>query len=52
VTEDNPSFMAMQYPILFPYGEGGDYEGIGYEAKSKRKKTKRGCITMREFYAY
>ena len=52
VSKDNPSFMALQYPILFPYGEDGYYEGIRYNAISKRKKTKRGCIIMREFYAY
>ena len=52
VSEDNLSFMALQYPFLFPYGEDRYYEGIGYDARSKRKKTKRGCITMREFYAY
>lgn len=48
----HPSFMAMQYPILFPYGEDGFRLGIKYNELSHRKKGCRNCVTMREFYAY
>ena len=28
ISEIHPAFMAMQYPLLFPYGEDGFYLGI------------------------
>ncbi|XP_071740893.1 uncharacterized protein [Rutidosis leptorrhynchoides] len=44
--------MALQYPLLFPYGEIGYHENIPYHCNSGRRKTSRGYITMREFYCY
>nr|CAD1832249.1 unnamed protein product [Ananas comosus var. bracteatus] len=52
ISELHPSFMAMQYPILFPYGEDGFRIGIEYNGSSRRKIGSRKNVTMREFYAY
>ncbi|XP_071699027.1 uncharacterized protein [Rutidosis leptorrhynchoides] len=45
-------YMALQYPLLFPYGETGYHEEIPYHNNSGRQKTNRGHVTMREFYCY
>ena len=52
ITDLHLSFMAMQYPILFPFGEDGFYIGIPYFNNEGRRKTKRETVTMREYYAY
>nr|CAD1835255.1 unnamed protein product [Ananas comosus var. bracteatus] len=52
ISDLHPSFMAMQYPILFPYGEDGFRIGIKYNESSQRKIGCRKHVTMREFYAY
>lgn len=52
ISDLHPSFMAMQYPILFPYGEDGFRVNIKYNGSSGRKVGTRKCVTMREFYAY
>lgn len=49
VSSLHPSYLALQYPLLFPYGERGfhlgikyaDYDGVG-----------RKYITMQEFHRY
>ncbi|XP_055961830.1 uncharacterized protein LOC126681473 [Mercurialis annua] len=48
----HPSFMAMQFPILFPYGENGYMIDILYANVGQNKRIKRQFITMREYYAY
>jgi len=50
IPELHPKFMAMQYPLLFPYGEDGFRPGIRYRANGARNGKK--YITMREYYAY
>ncbi|XP_074314587.1 uncharacterized protein LOC141649809 [Silene latifolia] len=55
INELHPSYMALQYPLLFPYGEDSFYIGIKYyydETSSNKKKRKRESVTMREYYAY
>ncbi|GJU56648.1 ATP-dependent DNA helicase PIF1-like protein [Tanacetum coccineum] len=44
--------MALQYPLLFPYGEDGFHEKIPYHTNEVSQKTNRGFVTMKEFYAY
>ena len=47
----HPSYMSLQYPLLFPYGEQGYIEKtIPYS--SEGYATKRSYVTMREYYAY
>nr|GEW86782.1 RNA-directed DNA polymerase, eukaryota [Tanacetum cinerariifolium] len=52
VSELHPSCMALQYPVLFPYGEDGYHEKIPYHTNRGTRKTKRGFVTMKEYYAY
>ncbi|GJR46441.1 ATP-dependent DNA helicase PIF1-like protein [Tanacetum coccineum] len=52
ISELHPLYMALQYPLLFPYGEDGFHEKIPYHANSGTRKTKRGYVTMKEYYSY
>jgi hypothetical protein len=50
----HPAYMALQYPLLFPYGERGFQLGINYNETSynKTKKGKRSTVTPHEYYKY
>ncbi|XP_030964293.1 uncharacterized protein LOC115985491 [Quercus lobata] len=48
----HPSFMALQYPLLFPYVEDGYMLGIPYRNLNGSNSRKRESITIREYYAY
>ncbi|XP_038695498.1 uncharacterized protein LOC119992778 [Tripterygium wilfordii] len=48
----HPKFMAMQYPILFPFGEDGFMLNIPYQNNEEIPKLKRGHVTRREYYSY
>ena len=48
----HPSLMAMQYPILFPYGEDGYRIDIDYTSVGRSNSLMRKFVTMREYYAY
>jgi hypothetical protein len=50
IPEIHPKFMAMQYPLLFPYGEDGFRLGIKYN--QKKGVSNKEYITMLEYYAY
>ncbi|GJW22559.1 hypothetical protein Tco_0033181 [Tanacetum coccineum] len=50
VSELHPSYMALQYPLLFPYGEDDFHENIPYHINTGTRKTKRGYVTMKEYY--
>ncbi|XP_071698893.1 uncharacterized protein [Rutidosis leptorrhynchoides] len=52
ILELHQLYMALQYPLLFPYGETGYHEEIPYHNNSERRQTNRGHVTMREFYCY
>ncbi|GJY99326.1 ATP-dependent DNA helicase PIF1-like protein [Tanacetum coccineum] len=52
ISELHPAYMALQYPLLFPYGEDGFHEKIPYYTNSRRRKTNRGFVTMKEYYSY
>jgi hypothetical protein len=54
ITIFHPAYMALQYPLLFPYGERGFQLGIPYYEKGKEQttKTKRKTVTMHEYYKY
>ncbi|XP_038719916.1 uncharacterized protein LOC120012542 [Tripterygium wilfordii] len=52
ISESHPSFMSMQYPLLFPYGEDGYLRGFRYEGVLSGRTTERTCMTMREYYAF
>lgn len=44
--------MAMQYPILFPYGEDGFHESIMYNQTTSSSALRHDKATMVEFFAY
>nr|XP_043618055.1 uncharacterized protein LOC122589793 [Erigeron canadensis] len=52
ISELHQLYMALQYPLLFPYGETGYHNQIPYHRNIGRRKTKRETVTMREFYCY
>nr|GEU74590.1 hypothetical protein CTI12_AA123990 [Tanacetum cinerariifolium] len=52
ISELHPNYMALQYPLLFPYGEDRFYEKINYYSNGGSQKTKHGYVTMKEYYAY
>ncbi|GJR63440.1 DNA helicase PIF1, ATP-dependent [Tanacetum coccineum] len=41
LSELHPSYMALQYPLLFPYGEDGLHEKIPYHTNEGSRKTNR-----------
>lgn len=52
INEKHCKFMAMQYPLLFPYGENGYHEDLTYRTTSQDQSEQHGKITMLEYYAY
>lgn len=44
--------MALQYPLLFPYGEDGFRLGISHHNPENGKSYKQETVTMREYYAF
>ena len=44
--------MALQYPLLFPYGEDGFRLGILYSNVDGIRYDTTNSVTMREYYAY
>jgi hypothetical protein len=45
-------FMAMQYPLLFPYGEDGFHDNIIYRETQSSTSIRQQKATMAEYYAY
>lgn len=52
ISELHPSYLALQYPILFPYGDDGYRVDIPHRDGIASKKKKPPQCTMREFFAY
>ncbi|GKA20515.1 putative DNA helicase, partial [Tanacetum coccineum] len=49
ISELHPSFMALQYPLLFPYGEDGFHLHIPLNVPPT---TKRKYLSLREYYCF
>lgn len=47
ISEFHPSYMAYQYPFLFPRGEGGFRKGVLHRETNGKKVTKRNNLTIR-----
>ncbi|AQK94045.1 hypothetical protein ZEAMMB73_Zm00001d010436 [Zea mays] len=45
----HPAYMALRYPLLFPYGEHGFHLGIRYFGADDVGSSKRKYVTMLEF---
>ncbi|KAM0068502.1 putative transcription factor B3-Domain family [Helianthus debilis subsp. tardiflorus] len=52
ISELHPSYLALQYPILFPYGGDGYRINIPHREFGPNSKKTRPTCTMREFFAY
>ncbi|CAH1413176.1 unnamed protein product [Lactuca virosa] len=52
INELHPSYLALQYPLLFPYGDDGYRFDIPHTDVDHSTNTKRRYCTMREFFAY
>ena len=48
----HPSYMALQYPLLFPYREDGFRLGILYSNVDGIRSDTTDSVTMREYYVY
>ncbi|GKC08114.1 ATP-dependent DNA helicase PIF1-like protein [Tanacetum coccineum] len=51
ILELHQSYMALQYPLLFPFGEDGYHENIPYHINEGIRKTKRGYYLVDAFTA-
>ncbi|KAL6550513.1 hypothetical protein OROMI_021001 [Orobanche minor] len=49
ISELHPSYLPMQYPLLFPYGEDGYHPEISHSDKSEGA---RHTLTIKEFLAF
>ncbi|GJX17398.1 ATP-dependent DNA helicase PIF1-like protein [Tanacetum coccineum] len=47
ISELHLSYMVLQYPLLFPFGEDGYHENIPYNTNKGTRKTKRGWTGKR-----
>jgi len=52
IDERHHKFMAMQYPILFPYGEDGFHDALFYNLTSTSTSMRRQKTTMAEYFGY
>ncbi|KAI3812104.1 hypothetical protein L1987_16809 [Smallanthus sonchifolius] len=51
ISELHPSYLALQYPLLFPYGDDGYRTDIPHMNVLSTTSKRRTC-TMREFFSY
>jgi hypothetical protein len=54
ISELHPAYMALQYPLLFPYGERGFRVGVLYNEVMNRNSGERARtnMPMQEYYCY
>ncbi|XP_035830917.1 uncharacterized protein LOC110928419 [Helianthus annuus] len=52
ISELHPSYLALQYPLLFPFGEDGYWVDILHREGRASTKKKESKYTMREYFAY
>ena len=52
IDELHSSYLGLQYPLLFPYGDDGYRPDILHRATSTGKKRKRNCVTLREWFSF
>ena len=48
----HPALMALQYPLLFPYGERGFQVGVPYVGADLTRSNARNKMTMQDYYRY
>ncbi|OMP10878.1 hypothetical protein COLO4_04200 [Corchorus olitorius] len=52
INDLHPLYIAMQYPLLFPYGQDTFHSDIPFVRSAIRQPISRKCLTMRDYYAY
>ncbi|OMO77055.1 hypothetical protein COLO4_25375 [Corchorus olitorius] len=52
INDLHPLYMAMQYPLLFPYRQDTFHSDIPFVRSPIRQPISRKCLTMRDYYAY
>ncbi|KAL6579636.1 hypothetical protein OROMI_007660 [Orobanche minor] len=52
ISELHPSYLPLQYPLLFPYGEDGYMNDIPHRDNDGGCPRTRITVTMREFWAF
>ncbi|KAL8143445.1 hypothetical protein V2J09_016477 [Rumex salicifolius] len=52
INELHPSYPALQYPLLFPYGEDGYKIDIPLSDVGNTASRKRSRVSMREYFAF
>ncbi|KAF8105764.1 hypothetical protein N665_0156s0018, partial [Sinapis alba] len=52
ISEIHPSYLALQYPLIFTYGESGFRLGIKKRNTPATAQDKRQNISMRQWYAF
>nr|KAJ0203081.1 hypothetical protein LSAT_V11C500297320 [Lactuca sativa] len=52
ISELHPSYLPLQYPLLFPYGDDGYRVDIPHRGVTPISNSKRPNCTMREFFSY
>ena len=48
----HPAFMALQYPLLFPYAERGWQTGVLYTGATQSAQNAHVKLTMQDYYCY
>lgn len=48
----HPALMALQYPLLFPYGERGFQVGVFYVGADLTRSNTQNKMTMQDYYHY
>jgi hypothetical protein len=51
INELHPSYMTLQYPLLFPYGEDG-FRLVFRKSVNGARLNTTNYVMMREYYAY
>ncbi|XP_031108530.1 uncharacterized protein LOC116013005 [Ipomoea triloba] len=52
ISELNPAYLPLQYPLLYPYGEDGYREDIPFADILDRASTARNRVSPREYFSF
>ncbi|XP_019179625.1 PREDICTED: uncharacterized protein LOC109174851 [Ipomoea nil] len=52
ITELNPAYLPLQYPLLFPYGEDGYRDDIQFTNVEGRSSNARSKLSPREYFSF
>ncbi|GAU47108.1 hypothetical protein TSUD_403410 [Trifolium subterraneum] len=52
INEFHPSYLAFQYPLIFPYGEDGFRSGIQHRFRHQTEITKRNRLTIKDWLSF